>query len=335
MRRALATPAAQVLITVLLRTAQLIGVVVVTAAIALAIPRWAHPERYPGETGLGGVAEATRRALTELDFGLACGWSGCPPVREMWLRGYAADISMLLGTVAIGIGAGFALGLWCAARAGTRRARLAEGAAVLLYCAPVYVLGFGTLLLFNGSFGVVPLPYFFDAVPIGASPFRSPWDWFRTMLVPWLVAAAPLAAMSMRVVMAIVREEMGSDPVRTAIAKGVPHKRVVRRHAGPFAYTATASLVGVSAPIVVLNLILVEHAFSVPGFFLHTWRATGHFDSPRDLDLRGGPGPAYDYEMLTAITVWAALFVVVLSFAMDFALLRLDPRVRTSSQRRA
>src|SRR4051794_12785371 len=180
---------------------------------------------------------------------------------------------MLLGTVAIGIGGGFTLGIWCAARSGSRRARFVENAASVLYCAPVYIIGLGTLLLFHGTFGAFPVPYFFDASPVWASPFESPWNWLRTMLVPWLVAAAPLAAMCLRLVVGTVREQLHSDPVRTAIAKGVPHKRVIRRHAGPYAHAATASLVGLAAPITVTNLILVEHTFSVPGFFQRAWRA--------------------------------------------------------------
>ena len=310
--------------TVLLRTAEGIAVVVITATFALAIPRWARPDLYPDETGLDGLLHAMERAFLHLDFGVACGWAGCPPVYEMWTRGYTADISMLFGTVAIGIGVGFFLGLWCAGRAGSRRARFVEHSASVLYCAPVYVTGWAVLLAFHGTFGAVPLPYFFEAAPVWASPFEAPWDWFRTMLVPWLVAAAPLAAMCLRLVIALVREQLESDPVRTAIAKGVPHKQVVRRHAGPFAHAATASLVGLSAPVVVLNLILVEHLFSVPGFFLHTWRASGHTDMP-------GRWPAFiDYEMLVGIAVWGSVFVVVLSFAMEFALLRLDPRVRAA-----
>ena len=88
----------------------------------------------------------------------------------MWARGYAADMWMLFGTVAIGVGAGYALGVWCAARAHSRRARVVERAAVLLYCTPAYVLGLGVLLLFHPTFGTLPLPYFFDATPIRASP---------------------------------------------------------------------------------------------------------------------------------------------------------------------
>ena len=263
---------AGLLTTVLLRLALAVGVVIVVSGLALGIPRWSRPDLYVGETGVGGVLHAMGRAFFHFDFGRACGWPGCPTVHSMWLRGFAADVWMLFGTVAIGVGAGFALGLWCAGRAGSRRARVVESASVLLYCTPVYVIGLGVLLLFHGTFGALPLPYFFDAAPIRASPLSAPWDWFRSLLVPWLVAAAPLAAMCLRLVVVLLREQEGSDPVRTAIAKGVPHKRVIRRHAGPFARAATASLVGVSAPIVVINLILVERVFAVQGFFLHTGR---------------------------------------------------------------
>jgi peptide/nickel transport system permease protein len=249
----------------------------------------------------------------------------------MWLRGYAADVWMLFGTVAIGVGAGFSLGLWCAGRAGSRRARIVEGASVILYCAPAYVVGTGVLLLFHGTFGWLPLPYFFDAAPIWASPLSSPWDWFRTLLVPWLVAAAPLAAMCLRLVVALIREQEGTDPLRTAIAKGVPHKRVIRRHAGPFAHAATASVVGLSAPVVVINLILVERVFAVQGFFVHTWKATGRTGDGYQDGLRGGTAPSIDLEMLVGIAIWASVFVVVLSFAMEFALLQLDPRIRHAS----
>lgn len=301
--------------------------VVITAAVAIAIPRWARPDLYPDETGVAGVVEAMERAFLHLDLGVACGWPGCPSVRTLWTLGYAADISMLFGTIAIGIGGGSAVGLWCAGRAGTRRARMVENAAAVLYCAPVYVIGLGTLLLFHGSFGALPVPYFFDATPVWASPFRSPWDWFRTMLVPCLVAAAPLFAMCLRLVVVLIREQMDTDPVRTAMAKGVDRKQVLRHHAGPFAYPATASLVSVSAPIVVINLVLVEHVFSVPGFFQRTWRATGHTDNP-DWQF-------IDYPTLTGLAIWGSVFVVMLSWIMDSALQRLDPRVRAASGNRA
>ena len=318
--------------TLTLRAVQGICVIGITAALALAIPRWAFPNLYPDEQGLGGLIDAMRRAVFHFDFGVACAWVGCPKVSDMWSRGFATDVWMLLGSVAIGVGAGFALGVWCAGRADSRRARLVETLAVILYCTPAYVVGLSLLFLFHPTFGTLPLPYFFDAEPIHASPLSSPWNWFRSLLVPWIVAAAPLAGMCLRLVVAQLREQEGTLHVRTAIAKGVSHKRVIRHHAAPFARAGTASLVGVSAPIVVINLILVERVFAVQGFFVHTYKATGRTGDGYQDGFRGGKVPAFDLEMLVGLAIWASVFVVLLSFVMEFALLRLDPRVRAAHQ---
>ena len=262
---------AVLLTTVLLRIAFGVGVVIVVAGLALAIPRWARPELYVGETGVGGVLHAMGRAFFHFDFGVACGWVGCPRVRDMWLRGYAADVWMLFGTVAIGVGAGFALGLWCAARSGSRRARFVENAAVgpLLRAGVCHrarnaaavqwhVRGVSGALLLRRRAGLGVAV----RIAVGLVPHDA-----RAMARGRGATRGDVRCGSS---IALLREQEGTDHVRTAIAKGVPHKRVIRHHAGPFARSAIASLVGVSAPIVVLNLILVERVFSVPGFFLHT-----------------------------------------------------------------
>ena len=68
---------------------------------------------------------------------------------------------------------------------------------MFFYSIPVYLVGFGILMLFEPSFGVLPLPFFFHPLDYEA-PFEDPWRFFRAMLVPWLVVAAPLAAVCLR-----------------------------------------------------------------------------------------------------------------------------------------
>ncbi len=325
-RSALRRAAPQLTAVVLRITVAMFAVVVVALVAFTLPPHPMRPEAYSGETGLSAVLHALERAFLHLDFGNACGWPGCPPVHRMWARGAAADIWLLFGTVVIGASSGFVLGLWCAARRGTRRARLVEVAVVVLFCTPVYIVGLGLLLLFDPKFGHWPLPVFFDAAPVPLSPASAPWEWLRTLLVPWLVGAAPLAGMCLRLVLSLARDQEGADYVRTAHAKGVPQRRVVRRHVGPFARLGTTSLIGVSAPLIVTNLILVERVFSVPGFFVHTWRASGHVSKL----CKGCIIP--DYQVLAALTVWAAVFVVVLDALTEYSLARIDPRVRARAQ---
>ena len=66
---------------------------------------------------------------------------------------------------------------------------------------------------------------------------------------------------------------------------------------------------------------------------MHTWQATGRSGDDYQDGFRGGvPPTTIDLEMLAGIAIWGSVFVVVLSFVMEFALLRLDPRVRAARQ---
>jgi peptide/nickel transport system permease protein len=294
------------------------------AVVDYGMIRALRPEMYPGEGVLDGLASDLDRVLLRHDLGEACMFPGCPPLNRLFAEGFAADLWLLGGALVIGIAGGLAAGVWCAARPRTRAARALEAAAMVAYCTPVYVAGLGLLLLFEPTFGVLDAPAvvdrFFDPHAY-ASPFHSPWDWFRSLLVPWLIVAAPLGAMCLRLTMAATIDELGEDHVRTAIAKGLPHRRVVRRHAAPAAYPTVASLVGVVIPAIVTNMVLVEWVFSVPGFFRHTKRAIGKAQ-PVTIDI----------PTLQALALWGAVLIVVTSLVAELALARLDPRVRAAGR---
>ena len=191
---------------------------------------------------------------------------------------------------------------------------------MLLYCTPVYVMGLALLLLFNPVFGALAVPWFFDPNSY-ASPLESPWDWFRSLLFPWLIVAAPLGAACLRLTLAGIVDALDEDYVRTGVAKGLHPGAVVRRHAAPASYPSVASLVGISVPAIVTNMVLVEWVFSVPGFFRHTKRAIG----------KAVP-PTIDIPTLQALALWAAVIIVVVSLLADVALARLDPRMRAAGR---
>jgi peptide/nickel transport system permease protein len=210
--------------------------------------------------------------------------------------------------------------VWCASRPRSRGARLLEAAAMLGLCAPVYVVGLGLLMLFTPTFGLLHVPWLFDPNSY-ASPLDRPLDWLRSLAVPWLVAAVPLAAGCLRLTMATTIDALDEDYVRTGIAKGLSHRQVVRRHAAPAAYPTVASLVGTSIPAVVTNVVLIEWVFAVPGFFRHTKRAIGQ-----------AVPPAVDIPTLQALALWAAVLIVGTSLVTDVALAWLDPRIRASGR---
>jgi peptide/nickel transport system permease protein len=290
-------------------------VVLATAVAAFGLMRVLRPERYGGAAVLPGIREDLERAFLHFDLGDACGLPGCPAVSDLVRDGFAADLWLLAGAIAIGVLAGIAGGGWCAARPRTRSARALESLAMVGYCMPVYVAGLGLLLLFAPPFGLWQLPFFFEPHSY-AAPTENPWDFVRSLLLPWLVLAMPIAAACLRVTVVMSLDVMHENYIRTAYAKGLPRRTVVRRHAAPAAYVSIAALMGATIPAVVTNLVLVEYVFSVPGVFRHTERAIGQADLP----------------LLQALAMWAAILIVVAGLLSDLVLAALDPRIRTAGR---
>jgi len=292
------------------------------AVIVFGLYRVLRPDLYPGETLLGGLADDLGRFFLHFDLGGACSFPGCPPVTEIWARSWKADLYLLAGGLFVGITAGIAGAVWCASRPRSLSARAIETAGVFFYSIPVYLVGFGVLLLFEPSFGVLPLPFFFHPLDYEA-PLEDPWRFFQAMLVPWLVVAAPLAAVCLRLTQASILEVLDTDYVRTAAAKGLSRRRMIRHHAAPAGYSSLASLIGVWVPTFVTNMVLVEFVFFVPGFFAHTKRALGQIPELP---------PGYDIPMIQGLALWAAAMIVVVSALADLVLVLIDPRVRASGR---
>ncbi|MEO8687028.1 MAG: ABC transporter permease [Solirubrobacteraceae bacterium] len=256
-------------------------------------------------------ADFLQGAFLHLDFGVSR-TGGNREVRELIREGLPADLSLLAGGLAVGLLAGIAGGAMCAARPRTFWARALETVAVLFMCAPVYVVALMLLLLFGAGLGLVVDSGL--AIPTSSTAFRrDPLGWAGSLLAPWLVLGLPLAGVCLRMMRAAMLEVLHEDYLRTALAKGVRPRTVIRRHAVPAAAAPVFTLTGVTMPIVVTNLILVEQVFSVPGVF------TG---------MRKGIA-AGDFNLLFGLTAVAAGLVAVSSLATEIVLAWLDPRVRS------
>ena len=132
------------------------------------------------------------------------------------------------------------------------------------------------------------------------------------MLVPWLVVAFPIAGAALRVMRSSTVEVRGEDYLRTARAKGLSERDVFRHHALRPAIAPVLSMAAATANVILLNMVLVERAFSIPGVFQHLTVA-------RDTG---------DFPMLFALTIVGAIIVCACNLLADLALMAIDPRVR-------
>jgi peptide/nickel transport system permease protein len=267
------------------------------------------------------------RVFFHFDFGVTRSYPGCPAVTVLWGRTWLADIYLLLGGLALGVTAGFAAAMFCATRPRSPAARAVETLALIFYSLPVYLFGFGLLLLFEPTFGLLPSPVFFHPQDY-AAPLANPWHFFEAMLVPWILLAAPFGAVVMRLARVTISEEMGSDYVRTAAAKGLSRREVLRQAVRP-SYAPVASLIGAWVPTFVINMVLVEFVFFVPGFLGLSRRAFGQ--APGTL-VPNEPVGHIDIVMVQALALWTALLIILVSALADVALAVLDPRVRSTGR---
>ena len=272
------------------------------------------PESFPDPRGLHvELIDYLVDVFLHADFGIST-QPPFLPVRTILGEAIPADLSLLLGAMVVGPLLGIAGGTYCARRPGSFGARVLEVLAAVAVCAPVYFVGFMVVLVFAPSVDG-PLPVFLVTINTYAGLTDDPLAWLHALLVPWLVAGLPLAAMCLRMVRATLPEVLAQDFVRTATAKGLAPRRITLRHTLPVALPATISLVGAYIPMLIANVILVEAVFGIPGVYRLI---------PSAVDQRNFP-------MLQAIVIVAAVLVVVFNALADIVLAALDPRMRLTS----
>ena len=306
------------------RVGNAVAVVVATVVLVAVVVRVTMPGLDPSSGAVAGTAHDADRMLLHFDFGIAASIKGHPTIATLFARGWHWDLALLVGAVLIGAISGSLLGAWCAGRPRSWAARVLEGAATVALCAPVYVVGFGVLLLFNPTFGRFPLGLFFGADQ-DSTLWESPGSWFRALLVPWLVVAAPIGGVVLRLTAAGTREAFREEHVRAAVARGLGRRRILWRYAARASRPQLFVFLSTQARQLVLNLFLVEYVFGVPGFFRWTKRALGQED-PLRLP-RQNPLPP-DIPLLGAIAVWTAVVMMAILVVSDLTAVWLDPRVR-------
>ena len=237
-------------------------------------------------------------------------------LRDVVLDGLPVDVALLVGGTVLGVVIGLATGLVSGARRRSPADRALSIGTALAMSAPVYWFGFIVLTLFapqSGSLVQIPFVSWYGGyVPFGEDPLR----WLQSLWVPWLVLAAPLAAMCHRMTRASVAEVLDEDFIRTARAKGVPEKRVMRRHALRGALPPVVGLVSVNVALMMTNVVLIEPAFRLPGFF--RMADIGQF--------RGEQSHVPSLEVVQALVIEAALLIAVTMFLADLVRAKIDPR---------
>ena len=214
---------------------------------------------------------------------------------------------LALGAFVLWLVAGISLGIYAALRRGRWQDRLVSGVALVGYSLPSFFLGLVAILFIILKWQLLPFPSY-------VSPFENPVQFLQTMILPWIVLAILYAAFYMRLTRNQMLEVLGEDYIRTARAKGLPERVVIRKHALRAGLTPIVTAAGLDLAGLLGGAIITESIFSLPGIG----------------SLAVGSVVDSDLPVIVAITLLSAAFIIVANLIVDILYAFIDPRVRLS-----
>ena len=203
----------------------------------------------------------------------------------------------------------WAIGIPVAIVSALRPNSLADNVVRVFSIASIAVPGF-----WLGMLIVLALLFWFEyrAPLTGAALFENPLVTFEIVIGPAVVLGLGQAAYIARMARSSLLEVVREDYVRTARAKGLNGRSVVRLHALPNALLPVITLSGILLGFVLAGSIPVERAFGTPGLGYAMYTAVNE----RDI-----------FVMQNLVFIYAMVFVV-LNITVDIVIAWLDPRIR-------
>jgi peptide/nickel transport system permease protein len=219
-----------------------------------------------------------------------------------------ATASLAIGAGLLWVVAGLSVGVTSALKPRRLWDRSAMGTALVLISAPEFWLALIALFLFSDDIGKFKIfPGAGSYVPLS----QDPWQWFTSLIMPWFVLAAGSAAVFARLMRGSLIETMKEDYIRTARAKGLTERRVVRQGVRS-AINPIVTLLALEIGVLLGGAILVETVFNIPGVGRLAYNAIVHSD----------------FEVIQGTVLLASMFIIIANIVADIAYAYLDPRVR-------
>ena len=236
------------------------------------------------------------KGILTLDFGQTFSRR---PVLDVMREAFPITIRLATVAFAIEILIGIPLGLL----AGLRRGKFFDNSVLLgtllVISIPIFVVGF-LLQYYLG----IKLGWFSPTVS-----GEAPWN---ELLLPGIVLGSVSLAYIMRLTRTSVVENTHADYVRTALAKGLPKRRVVTVHLLRNSMIPVVTYLGIDIGALMGGAIVTERIFNVHGVGGTLYQAINRGEAPTIVSI---------VTILVIIYLFANLFV-------DLLYAVLDPRIR-------
>jgi peptide/nickel transport system permease protein len=169
------------------------------------------------------------------------------------------------------------------------------------FALPGFLLGVVLILVFGVKVPILPINGY-------GTGFLSH---VRHLILPSITLAIPFSTVLVRSLRSSVIETMSADYVTTALLKGIPWRRVVLRHIVRNAGMSVVVVFGVNLAFLVGGTVVIENVFSIPGLGSLLVNAVS----------------TRDYPVVQGLTLFFALFVLLVNLLTDAVHIAIDPRL--------
>ncbi|WP_461007734.1 ABC transporter permease [Streptomyces capparidis] len=255
----------------------------IRAELGLDRPVWEQYARYLG------------RILTG-DFGTA--FNG-QPVTELMGSAFPVTARLALVALAVEAAAGIALGV----AAGLRRGRGVDSAVLALTLVVVSVPTFVSGYLLQYLLGVR-----WELVRPAVSSEAA----LGELLLPGTVLALVSLAYVARLTRTSIAENLRADYVRTAVAKGLPRRRVITRHLLRNSLVPVVTFLGTDVGALLGGAVVTERIFNIQGVGYQIYQGVVRQNAP---------------TVVGFVTILVLVFLLA-NLLVDLLYAVLDPRIR-------
>lgn len=173
---------------------------------------------------------------------------------------------------------------------------------LIFVASPVFLTGIVLLLLFALRFPLFP--------SFGTG--NGFWDNLWHLTLPAVALAMNMVALTSRITRTSMIEQLGSDYVRTATAKGIPRRVVVYKHALKNALIPVITVTSIQIGSMMVGAVLVENVFALGGI--------------GGILIAGIK--AADYPLVQGVTLLLVTIFLVINLVVDVFYALIDPRIR-------
>ena len=213
---------------------------------------------------------------------------------------FPVTVRVTLGAFAVEILLGLAAAFLAALRRGTFLDSLVLVTTLLLITIPVFVLAFLAQLTFG-----VRLHWF----PVAG--VRQGWTGY---VLPSLILGVGAAAAVGRIARGNLLENLQSEHIKAATARGIPRRRVLGLHVLRNSLVPIVTILGLDLAVLMGGAPITESIFNLPGLGHEVINAYNFNDLPT----------------ITGIVVFTTICVIVFNLLVDLTYGLLDPRIRPS-----